>query len=145
MLHRLQVNNTKCLSSPDFEPCQIRTIDNTLRWASTGELDNDQMFINICKMAAHNPDIIHQLWTKKDGIVMRNKNLIPDNLVIVWSASKIDVPRPFVPTGGYKIGFFVYSDESLIPKGVFHCQKKCSDCGFCYKKDSSGIVGEVIR
>lgn len=143
-LAKWQTHNTNVISSPDFVPCLVSTVDDTLRWSSMGELSGDVMYQNICRMAEKNRHITHQIWTKLNGIVKRNKNLRLNNLTLVWSATRIDYQRPFVPDG-YQIGFYVYSDESKIPDNVFRCQKSCAECGFCYRPGAYGIVGEVIR
>jgi len=96
-------------------------------------------------MVDHNDHIYHQIWTKQAGILKRNQDIIPYNLTIVWSATKINVKKPFIPDFA-DIGFFVYSSEDKIPGNITHrCKGKCKDCGFCYKIDSKGIVAEVLK
>lgn len=141
-LAKKQIRNTQILSSPGFEPCKFNTINGVIRWLSFGELTDPIMYDSICKMAEYNPHLLHLLWTKRNGIVKSRDK--PKNLKLVWSATKIDVEKPFVPKG-FDMGFFVYSSEDKIPKGVFHCCKKCSECMHCYKKTSRGIVAEVVR
>lgn len=141
-LAKRQLQNTLKLSDPDYKPCKFNTINNVIRWGSFGELSDPVMYRNILYTAMYNPHLIHALWTKRAGIV--KKALRTTNLKLVWSATKIDIKKPFVPKG-FDIGFFVYSSEDKIPTGAFHCKKQCSECMHCYKKNSSGIVAEVIR
>jgi len=146
-----QIQNTQILSSPGFEPCKLNTIDNTIRWGSFGELTDPVMYRNINRMAEYNPHLLHLLWTKRNGIVKSYHKA--KNLKLVWSATKMDVQKPFVPDG-YDIGFFVYTDESKIPKtwsdghkmrNVMICNKECSKCKFCYSTYLGGVVAEVVR
>lgn len=146
-----QIQNTQVLSSLDFEPCKMNTIDDTIRWGSFGELTDPVMYRNINRMAEYNPHLLHLLWTKRNDIVKSYPKA--KNLKIVWSATKMDVQKPFVPDG-YEIGFFVYTDESKIPKtwsdgckmrNVMICNKECSKCKFCYSTYLGGVVAEVVR
>jgi hypothetical protein len=139
-----QKNNTDILLSDRFVPCKINTIDSTLRWSSTGEIINVQMLTNISKMAELNNHITHQIWTKKAGIILNAEYPIPENLRLVWSATKIDYPKPFIPKR-FDMAFYVYSSRDKIPDGVHICLKHCSDCGFCYKNKSVGVIAEVMK
>lgn len=137
-----QEKNSVILSDPGFCPVKMNTINGAIRWSSFGEIENRVQFENITKMARVNKHLVNVLWTKKAGLVRNIKK--PKNLRLVWSATKIDVLNPFIPKG-FEMAFFVYSKEELIPDGVFHCNKQCSACGFCYQAQSAGIIGEVIR
>ena len=141
-LAKRQAQNTLTLSSPDYKPCKFNTINGVIRWGSFGELSDPVMYHNILYTAMYNPHLIHVIWTKRAGMI-RNY-LRTSNLKLVWSATKIDVKKPFVPKG-FDMGFFVYSSEDKIPKGAFHCKKQCFECMHCYQKNSKGIIAEVIR
>lgn len=139
-----QEQNTRIMKSPYFKPCKLHTIDGSIRWSSTGELLNKQTYDNICKMADHNDHLVHALWTKRPGLVLWKEK--PENMTLVWSATKIDYPDPFIPAG-FDIGFFVYSSYDRIPtdRHTIHCRKKCEECNFCYEPGARGIVCEVLK
>jgi len=139
-----QEQNTRVITSAYFKPCRLNTIDDSLRWCSMGEIHNKVMYDNICRMADLNDHIHHQLWTKRAGLVTWREK--PENMTLVWSATKIDYPDPFIPAG-FDIGFFVYSSYDKIPtdRRTIHCRKKCEECGHCYEKGASGIVCEVLK
>lgn len=141
-LAKRQAQNTLTLSSPDYQPVKFNTINGVIRWGSFGELSDPVMYRNIVKTAWENIHLVHVLWTKRAGLT--RKLIRPHNMRLVWSATKIDVKKPFVPKG-FNMAFFVYSSEDKIPKGVFHCRKNCSECMHCYQKNSKGIIAEVIR
>lgn len=143
-LQKRQDQNTKVLNKPGCIIHKFNTLDRTIRWLSTGELWSDQMFENICLFAIENNHLYHVIWTKRAGIVRRCSRIIPNNLGLIWSATKIDYPKPFVPKG-FDIGFWVYSSEDKLPDNAIHCTKKCSTCGFCYRPGSKGIVCEVLK
>ena len=143
-----QILNTQILSSPGFEPCELHTINGVIRWSSFGELTDPIMYNSICKMAEFNPHLLHLLWTKRNGIVKSRDK--PKNLKLVWSATRLNVQKPFVPRG-YDMAFFVYTDENKIPtsewwdKQIHRCTLNCSKCMHCYSTYRGGIVAEVIR
>ncbi|MCE5226265.1 MAG: hypothetical protein LLG05_10495 [Porphyromonadaceae bacterium] len=137
-----QEQNSKVLSDPAFRPCKLNTIDSSIRWGSTGEMDNQVQYRNICRMAEENRHLVHALWTKRVGLINGPK---PYNLNLVWSATKVDVSRPFIPAG-FDIGFFCYSSKDEIPEGVDHiCQRKCSQCNYCYQHHHTAkVVAEIV-
>jgi len=137
-----QESNSCILSDENFVPSKIYTIDGTLRWSSTGEIENKTQYNNICRMAEENPHIQNVLWTKRAGLVRDRKK--PDNLTLVWSATKLDVKNPFVPYG-FDIGFFCYTKRELMPFFSHECRKSCSECSFCYSKGAVGLVCELVR
>lgn len=143
-----QMNNTQLLSSIIFEPCLMTTNNGVIRWNSFGELSDPVMYQNICRMAEMNPHLLHVLWTKRNGIIKSRDK--PKNLKLVWSATKLDVQKPFVPAG-YDVAFYVYTDESKIPssdwwdKQIHKCTMNCSKCFHCYSTYRGGIVAEVVR
>ena len=110
--------------------------------------------LNIILTAKSNKHLHTALWTKRYNIVKGMFHLIPSNLILVWSASKINSTTFVIPNGFHK-SFYVYKDEKILNEAmskatsqgfnVIHCKKTCKSCLHCYNDKSSSIVMEIIK
>ena len=102
------------------------------RFNAHGELINTAHFQNIVNTARKNPHCSFALWTKRVSIVRQFKELIPDNLILVFSNPKID-KIVNVPRGFHKVFNNVVKSSGLKQ----NCTgQKCINCLSCYRKDS---------
>jgi hypothetical protein len=80
--------NNELLSSKELEPAQIPFLNyHTVRFNAFGELINKQHFINLVKIAEHNPKTTFTLWTKRMDLVSKR----PKNMIITQSSYKLNV------------------------------------------------------
>lgn len=136
-----QERNSRLLSN-EFIPSKFNTINGVVRWISTGELNDWLQVRNIFSTALVNDHLTHVMWTKKAGLVRQYRR--PGNMILVWSCTKLDYQKPFIPKG-FSIGFYVYTSKDQIPKGMHLCHGKCKDCMFCYRVGASGLVAEILK
>lgn len=111
------------------------------RFHSHGELINDQHFKNLCRIARKNIHCIFTLWTKRKRIVQRHRIAVPRNMVLIYSAPKIDTVNPVIPKGFHKV-FNVVSKSNNFPR---NCFGRCIDCLLCYSRDGETVITEKIK
>ena len=112
------------------------------RFHGHGELINMEHFQNIVNIARKNPHCSFALWTKRVSIIRQFKELIPDNLILVFSNPKID-KIVNVPRGFHK----VFNNVSKDSDTKQNCTgQKCVNCLACYRKDSGiNLIIEAVK
>ena len=115
------------------EIVQIKLDGDYIRLHSFGELINKTHFRNFANIVKANPDKNFALWTKRTDLVSRP---IPNNLILIFSQSQLNVRRPTIPPMFHKT-FAVYTKEYIEESGVeMNCQIDCQDCLLCYEKEN---------
>jgi len=113
-----------------------------VRISAHGELINSSHLDNIIAIAVKNPHCTFALWTKRASLIRQRLDLIPDNLILVFSNPKIDRVID-VPRGFHKV-FNNVSKGSTRPQNC--TGRKCMDCLACYRKDSgTDIIVEMVK
>jgi len=121
--------NGELLSSKELEPAQIPFLNyHTVRFNAFGELINKQHFINLVKIAEHNPKTTFTLWTKRMDLVSKR----PKNMIIIQSSYKINVKDEKHPLATKT--FTVYNDDTSI-----NCKGPCATCMKCYNKSNKTV------
>jgi len=139
-------------SSISFE--KVITPLNVLRFNSYGELQNKHQLLNMILLARSNDHLYTALWSKRYKLVKPLIHLVPKNMIMVWSASKLN-SHTFIIPKGFNKSFYVYTNEMELTKAkhlaqqkgytVIECQKQCKECLHCYKDVSHTIVMELIK
>ena len=121
-------------------------MDKFFRFHSHGELLNDYHFINFCLIAERNPETHFALWSKRKDIVRKNAGLIPDNMLMIYSTSKIDDESLFIPEFFDK-RFSVYHKDFAEDNGIdLNCAgKSCVDCLICYRDNGIKYINEKLK
>jgi hypothetical protein len=114
-----------------------------MRLHSHGELINDNHFINFCNLAKKNENVLFSLWTKRPEIISRHKDLIPSNLILIYSTPNLnadsEIPKHFDKS------FTVYTSNYASWKDIkINCSGKCIDCLKCYN-DKNMNIRELIK
>jgi len=113
------------------------------RFSSHGELINQNHLINLVNIARANPQTNFALWSKQKKIVnayFRAGRTIPDNLILVYSNSKIDKiletpPRHFHKTFN-NVTPQAFSDRE-------NCTgQQCKTCLRCYRHNGDNVIVE---
>lgn len=121
-------------------------IDSTFldifRWFDSGDIIDEQMFIDICQVAKNLPHILFWLPTQQLNFVSKHLDKIPDNLMVRISSTKINKYRKLSishPNVGVSM---VYTEETKafteICKAQFN-KKKCGRCRMCWDKEIKNI------
>ena len=107
-----------------------------------GELINENHLDNIIAIAVKNPQCTFALWTKRVSLIRNRLDLIPDNLILVFSNPKVDRVIG-VPRGFHKV-FNNVSKGSTAPQNC--TGRKCIECLACYRKDSgTDVIVEMVK
>ena len=107
-----------------------------------GELINENHLDNIIAIAVKNPQCTFALWTKRVSLIRNRLDLIPDNLILVFSNPKVDRVIG-VPRGFHKV-FNNVSKGSTRPQNC--TGRKCIECLACYRKDSgTNVIVEMVK
>ena len=107
-----------------------------------GELINENHLDNIIAIAVKNPQCTFALWTKRVSLIRNRLDLIPDNLILVFSNPKVDRVIG-VPRGFHKV-FNNVSKGSTRPQNC--TGRKCIECLACYRKDSgTDVIVEMVK
>ena len=88
-------NNSKLLSTNIIDINFLPTIYNIyFRFNSHGELINEIHLINLINIVNKNKHCNFALWTKRNDIIKKyfDKNIKPDNLILIYSNSKLNNP-----------------------------------------------------
>ena len=88
-------NNSKLLSTNIIDIDFLPTIYNIyFRFNSHGELINEIHLINLINIVNKNKHCNFALWTKRNDIIKKyfDKNNKPDNLILIYSNSKLNNP-----------------------------------------------------
>lgn len=115
------------------------------RWHAAGDIVDEQYFEKMVECANKLPNTHFLAFTKKFEIVnyyIQNGGIIPDNLVIVFSAwgdaFKIDNPYSF------PVAYVRLSEYETIPKNAEECSGDCTNCLKCWniKKGQSVVFNK---
>jgi len=94
MIPALQRNSdllaTRILAAEEIP--QINAVN--FRFSSHGELINQKHLINLVNIARANPQTNFALWSKRNDIIKKyfDKNVKPENLILIYSNSKLNKP-----------------------------------------------------
>lgn len=139
--------NSDILSSKQLEFDQLPVINaHSFRFHGHGELINYNHFVNLVNIAYKNPFTHFSLWTKRKDIIAKyaKQNVIPDNLILIFSNPSIDRIINKVPKHFNKV--FNVNVTGEIKPGQFKCTgKKCLDCMACYRKNDKSIIVEKLK
>ena len=138
--------NSQLLSTTILHSQQLPTIlDLYFRFASHGELINDNHFINLINICLKNELTTFALWTKRKDIVNRVLKTIdkPSNLILIFSnpiKSRIlyKIPKNFDKTFNN-----VLENENVDEQNC--TGQKCKDCLACYKFDTASVIIEKVK
>lgn len=114
--------------------------DGFHRWFDSGDLQSVEMLMAIVAVCNMTPRIKHWLPTQERGIVqefIRQGNVIPDNLVIRISGSKINGPAPkFANTSTVfdKHGEVIGKECKARSRG-----NQCGPCRACWNKNVPNV------
>jgi len=121
-----------------------------IRFTAHGELINDINFINFVNICNVNPTHTFALWTKRTDIINRNHEIIPDNLILIYSTPKVDhvaeLPKYFHRT--FNVFTADYALDNNIKVNCHGNAKKmtCKKCGICYSKENkTEQINEVLK
>ncbi len=155
-MRKYMEHNSVILSSEELHFSILRTIDNTIRYNSTGDNHTSIEVYNIFHHARINAHLHGAVWTKEYGLYKRVMSAVkpPSNLVLIWSHTCINCMKFIIPKDFTK-SFYVYSSEDNLKEAqqkaisegfnVFECQRKCVDCQHCYVHKGKTIVMERLR
>ncbi len=132
----LQANPKAWAKAMAFQIERYNT-DGFHRWFDSGDLQSLEMLDAIVDVCLQTPQTKHWLPTQERGIVKKfkaNGGVVPDNLVIRVSASKLDGAMP----NGIDHGSQVFT-KGTEPKGL-ECKARdrdnaCGPCKACWSKD----------
>ncbi len=140
-------NNGRLLSGSILEDWQLpmfRTTD-IVRMSAYGELHNKNHLVNYCRIASIYKETIFALFTKRKRIIQFNLEMIPANIILVFSNYFIDRPLWKVPKGFHKV-FNVYTVRFAIENGIdINCMLSCRNCMKCYGKEEPSVMHEIIK
>jgi len=114
--------------------------DGFHRWFDSGDLQSVEMLVAIVAVCRMTPRIKHWLPTQERGIVqefIRQGNVIPDNLIIRISGSKINGPAPkFANTSTVfdKHGEVIGKECKARSRG-----NQCGPCRACWNKNVPNV------
>jgi len=112
-----------------------------VRFNSFGELLNLLHYKNLIKIAFKNPNTMFSLWTKRQNLVQRVKQ-VPKNLILIYSFPELNPHDLKIPKKFHK-GFAVFTSKEAKARGIeFNCQKKCVECLKCYSKNDTSLIFE---
>ena len=113
-----------------------------VRISAHGELINSCHLDNIIAIAVKIPNTTFALWTKRASLIRQRLDMIPDNLILVFSNPRVDKVID-VPRGFHKV-FNNGSKGSTAPQNC--TGRKCMDCLACYRKDSgTDVIVEMVK
>lgn len=113
-----------------------------VRYNGHGELINENHFINLCAIAASDPDRTFVLWTKRTRIVRQNIDHVPPNMILVYSNPAVDRVMTVPPRGFHR----VFNNVTEKYTGEANCTgQKCIDCLLCYKFDTEKVIVEHVK
>ena len=138
--------NSDLLSARILSASEIPFLpDAFLRINAHGELINDTHLANIVAIAKHNAHCNVVLWTKRNDIVAKYfaNNDKPDNLLLIYSNSKIDRVMAKPPKYFAKTFNNVTGDNELERQNC--TGQKCMDCMLCYTKNDTTTIVERVK
>ena len=109
------------------------------RWFDSGDIYSGEMFEDICGVCKFTPTTQHWLPTLERSIVLKHRNLIPNNLTVRFSS-------PFVNQLSSSSIFPVSMVYNQVPEDlVVICpapwnDSKCGDCRYCWDKTRKVIA-----
>ena len=111
------------------------------RFQSHGELINTNHLLNLVNICIKNHHTTFTLWTKRKDLILEygKYNTFPDNLILVYSSSKLD-DKSKLPKHFNKV-FTVFSK----PYRYINCHGACKDCLKCYTKNKTIYINEVVK
>jgi len=141
-------NNSKLLSESILDISMLpKTKPGIFRLMAHGELINNVHAINLMNIIKKNPQTTFAWWTKRKSLVtdLLEKDK-PNNLIMVYSNSKIDDPTPSVPKYFDKV-FSVYTKDGSESTGnTINCgSKSCTSCMLCYTFNKITHINELIK
>lgn len=111
------------------------------RFESFGDIISEIQVLNDFHIAEANPEIHCALWTKNPGFIsnaMKNYGIKkPDNLVIIGSSCKINVPQMDYKKCDFIDYIFTVYDKQFISEHNIDINcggRSCRDCRKCYMK-----------
>ena len=135
--------NSIALSTEELNDIPKLKKNDIIRIHAHGELINDTHLTNVLKIIKAYPNKTFSLYTKRKDIINSVfKNTVkPNNLILVMSNEKIDIPLLEIPKHFDKV-FNVLSTEST----KINCGAKCCNtCRMCYDKTKDNIIYEMIK
>ena len=141
--------NTDILANNILEFKDIDYINSKyFRFHSFGELINFTHLKNFITIAEKNKHVSFGLWTKRKDIINKYHDLIPDNIILIYSNPYLNKPILKVPDNFDKV-FNVITIEYMLEKCIkVNCFKACINCLNCYKKSNkldNNIVIELLK
>jgi len=137
------INNTNALTVELLMVEDIPVINALyFRFNSYGELYNEMHFRNLLRICRKNPKTTFALWTKRKFIICNyNYNLLPKNLILVYSEPRInnvkfELEFPFDKT-------FTVVDKTYI--GDKNCSGHCLNCLKCYQTNDCLHIIERMK
>ena len=138
--------STREVTEDDFEPNSF-IIGQHVRLLAYGELINDTMFKNFCKIAEMFPYITATMWTKRIDIINPLLHLAPKNLRLIYSTLMIDPDDAIATTipKGFSGIFNVYSKRYAIDHAIdINCSGSCATCLKCYTQNGF-VINELVK
>ena len=120
-----------------------------VRFEAFGDLFSTAQMINYINIARVNPHVTFTLWTKNKGLARRGIEEMykPDNLILVYSANKINTPES-LPQYFDKV-FTVWTSEEAARAAGFEINcgaRKCNACRTCYNLENMiTAVNELVK
>ena len=106
-----------------------------VRFNAFGEIINKNHYLNLMKICGNNPKTTFALWTKM-ALLVKEFAMKPNNLILVYSATKINSLHQGVPEWFDKT-FIVYTRKFANENKIdINCKRACMDCLKCYNKDN---------
>lgn len=157
MYHGLETklaDNTELLTTAIISPAYMPRLNYAwFRFEAFGDLNNETQVINYFNLCKANPQTRFTVWTKNPWIIQKAIELgykKPANLTIIYSSPALNC-RAENALNLYsfidKI-FTVWTKEYLAnhPEIKINCgNKKCIECGICYRKNKIVFVDEVKK
>lgn len=120
------------------------------RFLSHGELSSYEDLKMFCAIAnaPQNEDVNFAIWTKRANFIAQAKhdNIIPPNMICVFSNPLIDHPVNTVPKHFDKIFNVLTADYAFENDIIPNCgTKQCYICQNCYKHNNTNVIYELQK
>jgi len=136
--------NSIALSTEELNDIPKLKKNDIIRIHAHGELINDTHLNNIMKVVNAYPTKTFSLYTKRMDMIEKHFGNIkkPQNLILVYSNPKIDIPLLDIPKHFDKV-FNVCRTTNL---DKINCgAASCNTCRRCYNMNAENIIYEMIK
>lgn len=143
-LSKCLLKNAEILTGRILEPDEMPKLGNKLgmfRFEAFGDATSELQIVNNFHITEANPDVHCALWTKNPEFIkraMENYGITkPENLVIIGSSSKINVPQMDYQKYDFIDYIFTVYDKPFIAEHNIDINcggRSCRSCKKCYLK-----------